>query len=138
MKEKLRKLNKMNLSYIVAIFLCLIFMGSIIIIGFIGNLPVQWDAGACGGGYSAFIFDKYSDVLTQKFVEGVAKHSDFLSAEAIKGTQEAEWKDKTIFLKFDIRCENFEHGVSTETVCFVGKRIWFDTYVWTSAPNAGN
>lgn len=128
MIKKSGKSNRKSISCIV--IFCLTLMGSMLMIGFIRNLPVDWDAGACRGGYSAFIFDKYSDSLTHKFVDGSMMRNEIISAEAVKGTQEAKWKGNTIFLRFDVRYENTERDTVTETVSFVGKRKWFDTYDW--------
>lgn len=100
---------------------------------YVRGLPVAWDAGACGGGYATFIFDKYSEELTQKFVNGSAEKDSIMSARAIRGTQEAEWEERTIFLQFDIQYEHSSQGIITERVRFVGQRTWFDTYDWSGA-----
>lgn len=130
--------KKKRLVCITAFLLCLILVVSIVIIKYVRNLPVDWDAGACGGGYATFIFDKYSDELTQKFVDGSKNGSDILSAEAIRGTQIAEWEDKTLFLQFDIKFEHSKQGTLTETVRFVGQRTWFDTFDWGGAVVVGD
>lgn len=105
-------------------------LGSII---HIRNLPVDHDAGACGGGYATFIFDKYNDELTEKYLNGMIDNSNISSVEAIRGTQKAEWEDQTIFLQFDIQYEHSTQGTVTERVRFIGQRTWFDTYDWSGA-----
>ncbi len=100
---------------------------------YVRNMPVERDAGACGGGYATFIFDKYSQELTRKFVNGSMDEADIVNAQAVRGTQEAAWEGRTIFLEFDIRYEHTEWGTVTERVRFVGQRIWFDTYDWSGA-----
>lgn len=100
---------------------------------FVRSLPVAWDAGACGGGYATFLFDKYNEELTRKFVNGSAEKDSIGSAAAVRGTQEAEWKDRTVFLEFDIRYEHAAQGTVTERVRFIGHRTWFDTYDWSGA-----
>ncbi len=97
------------------------------------NLPVDWDAGACGGGYATFIFDKYSDELVQKYLNGSADKENITSIEAVRGTQTAEWEGQTIFLQFDIEYQHSTQGKVTERVRFVGQRTWFDTYDWSGA-----
>lgn len=100
---------------------------------YVRNMPVERDAGACGGGYATFIFDKYSQELTRKFVSGSMDEAGIISADAVRGTQEASWEGRTIFLEFDIRYEHAERGTVTERVHFVGQRVWFDTYDWSGA-----
>lgn len=112
---------------------CLVLVGIAGSIIYIRNLPVDWDAGACGGGYATFIFDKYNEELTQKFLDGSEEKNAIHSAEAIRGTQEAEWEDQTIFLQFDVHYEHSTQGTITETVRFIGQRTWFDTYDWSGA-----
>lgn len=124
------KFKKKYVVVIVAVFALCLIIGTIIRIY---TLPVDRDAGACDGGYATFIFDKYSDELTQKYLDGTEDNNDIISAEAIRGTQEAEWKDQTIYLQFDIQYENSTQGTIIETVRFIGQRIWFDTYKWSGA-----
>ena len=100
---------------------------------YIRNLPVDYDAGACGGGYATFIFDKYSEELTEKYYNAMADNSNISSVKAIRGTQEAQWEDQTIFLQFDVQYEHFTHGTITERVHFIGQRTWFDTCNWSGA-----
>ena len=85
------------------------------------------------GGYGTFIFDKYSEALTERFVEGSLERGGILRAEAVRGTQEAEWEGRTLFLAFDIRYELSGGGFRTERARFVGQRTWFDTYDWSRA-----
>lgn len=100
---------------------------------YVRSQPVDWDAGACGGGYATFVFDKYSEELTAKYVDGSAEKDSIVSARAVRGTQEAEWEDRTIFLQFDIEVERSGQGTVTERVHFVGHRTWIDTYDWSGA-----
>ncbi len=94
------------------------------------NLPVDYDAGACSGGYDSFIFDKYSEELTDKYFENHADKDKISSVKAIKGTQSADWADKTISLSFNVEYEHSSEGKTTETLHFQGERVWFDTYEW--------
>lgn len=97
------------------------------------TLPVAWDAGACGGGYATHIFDKYSRKLVQKYLDGSHIKEEIISAEAVRGTQEAAWEDRTIYLHFDIQYEHKTNGTVTECVTFIGHRYWFDSYKWGGA-----
>ncbi|MBQ2921625.1 MAG: helix-turn-helix transcriptional regulator [Tyzzerella sp.] len=128
--NKKRKTKKyISIALVVALVLGCI-LGSVI---YIRNLPVDYDAGACGGGYATFIFDKYSEELTEKYVSGMIDNSNISSAKAVRGTQEAEWEDQTLFLQFDIQYEHSTQGTVTERVRFIGERTWFDTYDWSGA-----
>lgn len=58
----------------ISIALGLVFFGFVGIIGgitYIRHLPVDYDAGACSGGYAAFIFDKYKEELVKKYYDGM-------------------------------------------------------------------
>lgn len=128
--NKRRKTKKyISIALVVALVLGCI-LGSIL---YIRNLPVDYDAGACGGGYATFIFDKYNEELTEKYVSGMIDNSNISSAKAVRGTQEAEWEDQTLFLQFDIQYEHSTQGTVTERVRFIGQRTWFDTYDWSGA-----
>lgn len=126
-----RRKTKQYIRIIIVVALILgCVLGGII---YIRNLPVDYDAGACGGGYATFIFDKYNQELTEKYVNGMIDHSNILSARAVRGTQEAEWEDQTLFLQFDIQYEHSAQGTVTERVRLIGQRTWFDTYDWSGA-----
>ena len=126
------KINR-KLKLLLTAIVCVLLIGTIGSIIYIHNLPVDWDAGACGGGYATFIFDKYSEELTQKFVDGSDNRESISNIEAIRGTQEAEWEDKTIYLEFDVQYELPSQGTMTERIHFIGQRTWFDTYKWSGA-----
>ncbi len=98
---------------------------------FVRNLPVDWDSGACAGGYAAFIFDKYSDELSEKYYNASGEKENITSVKAIRGTHSAEWKGQAILLQFDIEYEHITEGKKTETVRFLGQRTWIDTYDWS-------
>ncbi len=132
-KKKADKGRKTKKYIGIALAVALIFgciIGSII---YIRNLPVDYDAGACGGGYAAFVFDKYSEELTKKYYNGMTDASDISSVKAVSGTQKAQWEDQTLFLQFDIQYKHSTQGVVTQRVRFIGQRTWFDTYDWSGA-----
>ena len=126
-------MKKKNIRIIAVAFIGILFVGVIGSMSYIRNLPVDYDAGACGGGYATFIFDKYSEELIEKYYDGMADNSNISSIKAIRGTQEAQWEDQTIFLQFDVQYEHSTQGTVTERVRFTGQRTWFDTYDWSGA-----
>lgn len=126
-------MKKKNIRIIAVAFICILFVGVIGSMSYIRNLPVDYDAGACGGGYATFIFDKYNEELIEKYCDGMADNSNISSVKAIRGTQEAQWEDQTIFLQFDVQYEHSTQGTVTERVRFTGQRTWFDTYDWSGA-----
>lgn len=133
--NKRRKLKK----YIIITLVVSIVLGCIIgSIFYIRNLPIDYDAGACGGGYATFIFDKYNEELVEKYYNGIEDNSSISSIKALRGTQEAEWEDQTLFLQFDIQYEHFSQGTVTERIRFIGQRTWFDTYDWSGAIVVGD
>ena len=125
--------KKKKIKIIIAVIVCLLLAGAVGSVAYIRNLPVDWDAGACGGGYATFIFDKYSEEFVEKYLDGMADNSSITSIEAIRGTQEAQWEDQTIFLQFDVQYEHPTQGTVTERLRFTGQRTWFDTYDWSGA-----
>lgn len=129
--DKRRKIKKIIILALGSVFLVLV--GITGVITYIRYLPVDYDAGACSGGYAAFIFDKYKDQLVKKYYDGMEYNSDISSIKAVQGTQEAEWEGQTLFLQFDIQYEHSIQGTVIERIGFVGQRTWFDTYDWSSA-----
>lgn len=124
------KLGKKHLAtFLIAAIVCLVTGGILRI----STLPVDWDAGACAGGYATHIFNLYKDELVENYLNGSSKKDDILSIAAIPGTQEAEWEERTIFLHFDIQYEDCVEGAVTEHLTFIGKRYWFDTFRWRGA-----
>ena len=75
------------------------------------SLPVSWDAGACGGGYAAFVFDKYSGELVEKLRSSLDDAVAASSMQAVRGTQTAKWNGRTILLQFDITYRHSEYGL---------------------------
>ena len=119
--------KKRSVIYVVAAMICGMILASI---AYIRMLPVEWDAGACGGGYATFVFNKYGKELAQKYTSRLSNKDDILCAKAIRGTQSARWEGQTFYLIFDIQYADAKQGVVTETVRFIGRRVWIDTYKW--------
>lgn len=126
-KKRLKMRKIISIAIVITLILGPIIGGTV----YISNLPVDYDAGACGGGYATFIFDKYNEELTEKCVKFRADDSNISSVKVVRGTQEAQWEGKNIFLQFDIQYEHSSQGTIVESVRFIGQRIWFDTYKWS-------
>ncbi len=102
-------------------------------IGWGRTRTVDFDAGACGGGYGTYIFDKYRDELVSSFVNGSDQAARLSDVQALRGTQQASWQDQTIYLEFTVQYTHAETGTAQQQVRFVGHRTWFDTYRWSGA-----
>jgi len=132
LKNKLSKKQKKIIiqSIIIVLFLTICFS----VVWYIHTRPVNWDSGACSGGYVTWIFDKYSEELTETFLNGMAEEKEkVISIEAIRGTQNAEWEDRQIFLEFDIKYEHKDYGTVIEKVRFIGTRYWVESFKWSGA-----
>jgi len=87
-------------------------------------VPIEWDLGV-----------KTVD-MPHLFLTNTVKSwrrnipDDILCAKAIRGTQSARWEGQTFYLIFDIQYADAKQGVVTETVRFIGRRVWIDTYKW--------
>ena len=102
-----------------------VLLGSFVLLR---SLPVSWDAGACGGGYATFVFDKYSGELVEKLQSGLNDADETCSIQAVRDTQTAKWSGHTILLQYDVTYQHREYGTGTKSVVFTGHRVWFDTY----------
>ena len=85
--------------------------------------PVSYDAGACGGGFDTWIFDKYKNELLQKY--STEHNSDLNNIEIIDDSKEVNYEGRYISIQFDIKEKDKQH-----TLYFVGKRVWIETYRW--------
>ena len=120
--------RKSNVLYgFFAVLLCVLLGGFLLL----RSLPVSWDAGACGGGYATFVFDKYSAELAEKLRSELNDADPASSVQAVRGTQTANWNGRTIVLQFDVTYRHSEHGTVTKSVLFNGRRVWFDAYDWS-------
>lgn len=128
--ERRKKARKNILIFgSIALVLALIIGGFV----FVKNIPVDWDAGACGGGYATYIFDKYEDELVQKFIGGARDSENWTEVTAVRGTQEADWQDEWIYLQFDVKYRTADGETVTQRLRFTGERTWFDTFKWGGA-----
>ncbi len=90
---------------------------------FIHFAPVSYDAGACGGGFDAWIFDKYKNDLLQKYI--TEHNSDLSNIEIIDDSKEVNYEGRYISIQFDINEKDKQR-----TLYFVGKRVWIENYRW--------
>lgn len=131
-KNKLSKKQKKTIILLVSVLLFFIVCFTLIL--YIHTRPVEWDSGACSGGYATWIFDKYNKELTDKFLNGMEEEKEnVLSIEAIRGTQHIEYEDRQIFLEFNIKYEHKEYGAIEEKVRFIGTRYWIESFKWSGA-----
>lgn len=68
-KHRFKWKKKHVAGIIVSAALCLVIAGIIRI----ATLPVDWDAGACAGGYATHIFNLYGDELVQNYLNASSK-----------------------------------------------------------------
>lgn len=131
-KKKLSKKQKIKIWIAIIIsFFLIVVIG---VAGYIYTRPVEWDSGACGGGYVTWIFDKYSKELTESFLNGMGDEKEnIISIEAVRGTHSANWDEKQIFLEFDIKYNHKTNGEVIEKVRFIGTRYWIDSFKWSGA-----
>jgi len=133
-KEKNKLSKKQKKIIIIVISVLLFFIVCFTLIWYIYTRPVEWDSGACGGGYATWIFDKYNKELTDKFLNGMQEEKEnVISIEAIRGTQNIEYEDRQIFLEFNIKYEHKEYGTIEEKVRFIGTRYWIESFKWSGA-----
>ena len=133
-KEKNKLSKKQKKIIIISISIISVLIGFLSLIIYIHTRPVEWDSAACGGGYITWIFDKYKDELTQTFLNGMGEEKEnIISIEAIRGTQNAEWENRQIFLDFEVKYEHKEYGAIEEKIRFIGNRYWIDSFKWSGA-----
>lgn len=132
--NKKKKSPKHKRKILVGILSFLVSAVIISVIIFIHLCPVDWEAGACHGGYITSVFDKYSNELVDKYYHNSDEKDNISDIKALKGTQQGDWENRSIFLEFDIEYFHKDRGLVKERLHFVGKRIWFNTYKWTVGP----
>jgi hypothetical protein len=103
------------LAFIIVIFVVLIFH----------LLPVTCDAGACGGGFKEYIFNKYDEELLCILNE----QDERFSYDIVIGSQNVFWKGRNLYINFDVNYYD-NKNLKTKTITFCGKRIWFEKYIW--------
>ena len=129
--------KKINVKRSVPVVLGIItamLVSAYVLIGIFG--PVSVDAGACSGGYNTFLYEKYSDELTYKFLDNIGSPR-FTSAVPTNTAISMNYDKQDIWFTFDIICQSETDNEYIYRVTFKGKRIWYDTYKWTSVSIVG-
>jgi len=68
------------------------------------------------------------------FLNGMGEEKqNILKIRSLNGTQELKWKDREIYLQFDVEYTHKTEGVIKQRLHFIGKRIWIETYKWNGA-----
>ncbi len=129
-KKKTSKQKKKILAWILSIIVFTVTVSTILLIHL---CPVDWEAGACHGGYVTTIYDLYCDELTEKFVNGMDEKDKILWAEPIRGTQQGQDEGRKLFLQFDVKYKHSEHGEITHRLHFIGIRYWINSFKWSGA-----
>ena len=142
-KKKIKITKKLVIKIIAIIIGTLLFLAAAayVLIGLFGT--VRFDSAACSGGNRTFLFDKYSEELTEKFLENIEKseerHPVFVSARPVgKEHVEMNSSKRDIWLTFTVLGEAKSGNEYAYSVTFKGKRIWYDTYKWTSVSINGD
>lgn len=90
--------------------------------------PVDFDAGACVGGYERWVADKYTEDLIEMFILNKGYDKDIkynLISKLEEITSTISWDARTIkaMIKIEIDDKNYN-------VHFSGKRYWIEKYNW--------
>ena len=126
------KKKKINIKKTILIIIGIIvsfFVSAYILIGIFG--PVSFDSAACSGGYQSFLFEKYSNELTFKFLDNIGSPR-FISAIPTKTAISMNYEKQNIWFTFDIVCKSETDDEFIYRVTFKGNRVWYDTYNWTT------
>ncbi len=129
-----KKINVKRVIIIIFGTVAAVLISAYVLIGLFG--PVSIDSAACSGGYRAFLADKYSEQLEDKFLENIKnsaeRHPVFVSARFLKEHTEMNSNKRDIWLTTAIHGKTEAGNEYGYRVTFKGKRIWYDTYIWTS------
>ena len=109
-------------KFVSIITICVVLLAVVIAL-FFHFAPVSYDAGACGGGFDTWIFDKYKNELLQKYI--TEHNSDSNNIEIIDDSKEVDYEGRYISIQFDINEKDKQR-----TLYFVGKRVWIENYSW--------
>ncbi len=90
---------------------------------YIYTRPVSWDAAACSGGYSSYIFDKYKNELAEEYARSI--ETRVIDVGIVEDSYDVQWEGKKLYVELTIW-----HGEQQQRVTFIGQRKWIDTYEW--------
>ena len=104
--------------------------------------PVTIDSAACSGGYRTFLADKYSEQLADKFLTNIKNSEErypvFVSARLLKEHEEMNSNKRDVWLTTTVLGQTEAGNEYGYNVTFKGKRIWYDTYIWTTVSINGD
>lgn len=93
--------------------------------------PVDWDALGCSGGFKTHIFQKYRDELVDKFLDDCDIRNQVSSVEVNDDSRKVSWRNRRIFIQFEVSYNHETKGKQTEILSFSGDRVWVETYNWS-------
>ena len=109
-------------KFILTITFCVVLL-AIACSLFVHFASVSFEAGACGGGFETWIFDKYKNELLQKYI--TEHNSNLSNIEIVEDSKEVDYDGRYISIKFEIKEKDKQ-----QTLYFVGNRVWIETYRW--------
>lgn len=126
--ESLKKLN----TRWCAVLLCTAFIMLAAFGVFLGvsRLPVDFDAGACSGGFTEHIYEKYGDSLALEYLTRFPEEE--IVAYNLSDTADIDWTGRIIFMEFTLTYTLKDTPTPTKTTLrFVGERYWTEKYAWS-------
>ncbi len=137
---KKKKINIKRVIIIIFGVVAAVLISAYVLIGLFGSVSI--DSAACSGGYRTFLYDKYSEELANKFLENIENSEEhrpvYVSARLIDEHIEMNSNKRNIWLKCTVSCKAKSGNEYAYNVTFKGKRIWYDTYKWTSVSINGD
>ncbi len=93
--------------------------------------PIRWEAGPFANEYEKHIFDKYTDILVNKFHNNADDKELISNIEIVQSSKYVSWEGRTIDVYFSVEYNHSSKGKMKEKLHFIGKRIWIDTFKWS-------
>ncbi len=135
-----KKINVKKLFFIIFVSIAATLLSVYIFIGIFGT--VDFDSGACSGGYRSHLSEKYEEKLSKKFLKNIENSEErypiYVSARILKEHSEMNSNKRDIWLKCVVVCKTESGNEYAYNVTFKGKRIWYDTYKWTTVSINGD
>ncbi len=91
--------------------------------------PIEWDSGACGGGYGSDIYRTYETELLESFVSS-SDNAGNITAITVVDLPEVDWEGRNITIRIPVRYTHKTRGEFCEWVSFFGKKYWTDCINW--------
>ncbi len=103
----------------------MIALSCFILIGIYHFLPVSYDAGACGGGFNSYIYNKNIEKLTELYL----KNNNIDNAYASNDYYTVGYQGRDLYITTTLSYEDNGETIEEEAY-FKGKRIWTEIYIW--------